>query len=664
MRSSVVSKPRRRISSAVLWVVDDSRTERSLIQTSLGDEYNYVEFTDGAEVIERLGTTTARPNLILLDWVMPGMGGDDVCRFVRSHPELSELPIIVVTSSRIETSDVVEGLELGANDYIAKPFAVEELRARVESVLRSTEMREASRRERARLAAVNQLGVALFEVGTDVTQILRELIASLASQLADGAAITLLPGELPVIAEARHRAATDSDTALLADIATIADPQVFSFESSDHARSILPPKYHGYIERFGLRGLAILPFPIRAPVAGVVTLTRDGHAKPFDAEDLATIETCIEYASLAVQNALRYDHERAARAQLHAILEHAPIGIVVTDGAGTIQLRNPAALRLIPGIERVNALAAVYDLGKWATPDGVPIDRASWRFGADNMELAGAFDDQTTRMLSVSADTLPLRAGGGSVVAIEDISVRHAAIRERERIAAFQERMLGIVGHDLRNPLAAVVVGAEMLVDSVSGDAARTVLRRIQTSCDRMTAIVNLLLDATRARLGTGIPLARTEIALAPLVHGIIDELAASHAVKFEVEGADVRGTWDPDRLAQVISNLASNAVQYGNPDHAIRLGVTTTDTHATISVVNVPRGKPIPPDQLATLFDPFQRGDDARGKNREGLGLGLFIASEIVRAHGGRLDARSSEQSTVFTVELPLRPRSATPSP
>lgn len=634
----------------LLWIVDDSATERAMILNVLGNEFRCEQFTDGSEVVERLATG-AMPDALLLDWVMPGMSGDEVCRYVRAQPHTYDLPVILVTSSRIETLDIVEGLRLGANDYVPKPFADEELRARVRSVLRAKEHREAAQRERTRLDAINRLGRALFAAGTNVPSILHELLASLTGLVADGCAITVLPGELPEMAAARHRA--DPSATELSAIATLADPGTFAFASDDEALARLPPQYHGYIRRFGLRGLAILPFPILTPIQGVVTLTRDRAWAPFDAEDLSTIETCIEYASLAVQNATRFITEREARTQLDAILANAPLGIISLDPAGMIKLTNPAARRMMPGIEAAVDLREIFGAAEYSTLDGVRLLASEWEppREARKREISVREEGKPTRILSFTSVSL---GSEGSITAIEDVTLRHAILTERERVAAFQEQMLGIVGHDLRTPINSVLAGAEVLQLQVTEPRTLVTVGRIMTSAKRMTSIVNQLLDVTRARLGEGIPVVFAAASLSSIVHAVTDELALSAPGRVVTELRDVVGRWDADRIQQVVSNLASNALQYGQADHPIKITAGPGEGIATISVANKNRGAPIPPERLAVLFDPYQRGHDNK-LHREGLGLGLYIANEIVRAHNGRLSAVSTEAGTVFTVMLPL---------
>jgi len=357
----------------LIWIVDDSPTEALIAERSLGSRYDFETFADGSVVVERLAAGGRQPDLVLLDWVMPGMAGDEVCRFLRTDPRTAELPIILITASRLQTADITHGFASGANDYLVRPFAPEELRARVDSAIRTKHL-------------------------------------------------------------------------------------------------------------------------------------------------------------------------------------------------------------------------------------------------SDSINL------------------------------------------ERERTSRFQQQMLGIVGHDLRTPLGAILMGTEMLGEHVGGSSeARSILSRIESSASRMTRMVEQLLDVTRARLGEGIPVAPRITELVPLVRSVIEELALARTkARLElVATSDVSGIWDPDRIGQVVSNVISNAIQYGKENAPIVVAVSSSDVAATITVHNAIRDKPIPPEMLATLFDPYRRGPDT-AHNASGLGLGLYIVHEIVRAHGGTLEVESVAAGTTFRVVLP----------
>jgi signal transduction histidine kinase len=302
-----------------------------------------------------------------------------------------------------------------------------------------------------------------------------------------------------------------------------------------------------------------------------------------------------------------------------------------------VTLANPAAGALVPGLEGAPDLAVL------------------------TTRALGAGSPRRLRITSV-----PLMrdsAAIGEVTTLEDVTVESQLAAEKARIAAFQEQMLAIVGHDLRSPLSAIFAGAEALNHhAADSPPMRSIIRRMQSSASRMTNIVDQILDVTRARLGSGIPIHPKEMSLTPMVRGVLDELALAHsAARFElIADEQVHGVWDPDRLAQVVSNLASNAIQYGRAGSPIVVAVATAAPFATITVTNAVRDRPIASDQLRMLFDPYRRGTDSE-RHVGGLGLGLYIVSEIVRAHGGTITAESSEPATIFRVQLPLGRASST---
>jgi signal transduction histidine kinase len=227
------------------------------------------------------------------------------------------------------------------------------------------------------------------------------------------------------------------------------------------------------------------------------------------------------------------------------------------------------------------------------------------------------------------------------------------AVEEMKRTAEFRELLIGIVSHDLRNPLNAIAMGGAILVRS--RDLAPSLARpagRILANVERMKRIVSDLLDFTCGRLGGGIPIAARPADLADLARAVIEELELSdvHVVESTVLG-DPRGTWDPERLAQVLGNLLGNAFQHGDPSQPVRVVVDGRATErVSLTVRNA--GEPIPADVLPHVFDPFRRAGASRDAG--GLGLGLFIAHEITRAHGGTIDVVSADRETAFTVTLP----------
>jgi signal transduction histidine kinase len=251
----------------------------------------------------------------------------------------------------------------------------------------------------------------------------------------------------------------------------------------------------------------------------------------------------------------------------------------------------------------------------------------------------------------------PGRRGVSALVVVDDITEVRAAQLEREQGARFAEQFVGILGHDLRNPLSAIQMATLLLGRSALSDPQSRSVRRIQGSADRMRRMVTQLLDLTRSRLGGGIPVSRRLTDLCEVVRQAVDELALGHPDRILVCRAEGRllGAFDPDRLAQVVSNLVGNALQHGRRDEPVDVVVTAEAEAAVVVVHNT--GPAIPPEHLPTLFEPYRRGERSREPSPGGLGLGLFISEQIVLAHGGTIAVRSTpEEGTTFTVRLPRR--------
>jgi PAS domain S-box-containing protein len=228
-------------------------------------------------------------------------------------------------------------------------------------------------------------------------------------------------------------------------------------------------------------------------------------------------------------------------------------------------------------------------------------------------------------------------------------------LTEQKRNWELRERVLGIIGHDLLNPLSAILMAASALRDDPSMPGRHA--NRILNSAHRIESIISDLLDLTQARVGGGIAITRAPTDAHALCRRILEELQAvnpGREIRFTPKG-EADGPWDADRLEQVVSNLVSNALQYGPPGTAIDVDSRGTATDWTFSVHN--SGDPIPPDVLPHIFDPFKRGravaEASRG--RRNLGLGLFIARELVLAHQGTIEVTSSAGAgTRFVVRLP----------
>jgi PAS domain S-box-containing protein len=486
-------------------------------------------------------------------------------------------------------------------------------------------------------------------------------VTSLVGGLCDGCAITVVPGATEGISIARHRSRDHEH--LLASVAAVTDPCKYTFQSSAEARATLPPAYHPLIDRLGLSALAVIAFPPRSPIAGVVTVMRDGHSEPFEAEDLATIQMCIEYAAMAFDNGLRMEAERTARTQLQTILEQLPLSILVADQSGRLTHINRTALELVPTLAQARTLEELgmraplqNDQGSPLASEDMPLARALRGETVRGLELALRPQEGEPRHLRLSA--VPLRDARGevaaAVVAYEDVTSEHAAAVERARAAEFQEYVLGIVSHDLRTPIQTITMGIDGIKELV-GDKDRLLRLAdlMESTTRRMRGIIDQLLDVTRARVGGGIPLVPAETALDDVVRTVLREISLAYpAVRFEPKLTHVCGSWDPDRIAQVVSNLVGNAIQHGPPSSPVWVETDREGDDAFLRVRNASStGVALTQEQLARFFRPFRTSRQSAG----GLGLGLYITCEIVRAHHGRIRVESDPRMTTFVVQLPI---------
>ncbi len=247
------------------------------------------------------------------------------------------------------------------------------------------------------------------------------------------------------------------------------------------------------------------------------------------------------------------------------------------------------------------------------------------------------------------------------VPALDELEFLHGALDECMTVSAVEmerasraerERIVGVLGHDLRTPLNAVKMAGSLIARGLLPEQHMAFARKIVTAADRMNRMIADLLDFAAARSG-GLKIERKPCDLRTVCQQVVDELRLAHGdrvIAFEATG-DARGEWDEERIAQVVSNLGTNAIKYSEPESTIDIHLRGEDISVDIAVHNV--GEPISDEEQRELFAPFKRG--RKQSPMEGLGLGLFIAREMVRAHGGHIDLESERaRGTTFTAHLP----------
>lgn len=355
------------------------------------------------------------------------------------------------------------------------------------------------------------------------------------------------------------------------------------------------------------------------------------------------------------------------------LFENAPCGYLSTDGKGRIvranrtfadwmgdstasfQGRRFADLLTIVGkvFYETHLAPSLHLQGKISEValDLVRIDGTNMPVLLNAVERAGTDDRPTFIRFNIFKAT-ERRLYEQSLLADRN-SARAEAVVERD-ISELRDQFIAVLGHDLRNPLASIASGLRLLDKETLSARGRKVTTLMEGSVIRAVGLIDNVLDFARGRLGGGLMLVRdTNEPLEPTLRQVVGELRSVTPERTIETGYDLMEPIDCDRarIAQMLSNLVGNAVTHGAADQPIRVVAKTEAGFLEISVAN--GGEPISDAAQARLFQPFFRGE--LGPSREGLGLGLHIASEIAKAHGGTLTVASDAAETRFIFRMPL---------
>lgn len=298
---------------------------------------------------------------------------------------------------------------------------------------------------------------------------------------------------------------------------------------------------------------------------------------------------------------------------------------------------------------RDHATPALYGFQSYIS---VPIRRRDGSFFgtlcAIDRRPARLSNPETLGMFNLFADLIAFHMDANDRLALSEASLR----RERED-TALREKFIAVLGHDLRNPLAALDAGAKMLARSPLDAKGQKVVGLMQGAIGRMGSLIDDVLDFARGHLGSGLTLHSTAGAPLDVALGqVLEESRAQWPDRVIEADVSLRHAvaCDTARIGQLFSNLLGNALVHGAADQPVRVTATTGDAGFELAVCN--GGPAIDPEAMGRLFEPFYR---SAASAHGGLGLGLYIASEIARAHGGTLDVTSDGEVTCFTFRMPL---------
>jgi len=657
-RSSVPSAPPGEVVVAPrerLLFADDNADMREYVTRLLSKQWRVEAVEDGIAALEAIARE--RPALVLADVMMPRLDGFGLLRTLRASPSSQNLPVILL-SARAGEESTLQALQAGANDYLIKPFSAGDLLARVSSQLKIATLRDQVEHERE---AARHLMEGLFNAAP--------------------AAIALIRGQDLVVVFANPRCLELWQRTKPSDVVgkplLSAMPELRGQGLDDVLRRVMASgepvsgsELPATVFRAGVEvhlrlNYVYVPTRDLAGVVDGVSVFAFDVTREFDARRRAELGERVGHA-LVTQETLSDQLSQccatlvtmgAAFARIwtydatHDLLElRASAGLYEhTSGPqarvalGSLKAGLIAKNREPMLIQNVIGDSQVTDQ-QWATREGL-------------VSFAGYPLIVGQRLVGVLSLYTKVELSEDMTASIGTIASQIAIAVDRDSSERFRELFIGILGHDLRNPLNAVLMAQHLLLETAT-DGEKRLLTRLGGSAKRMQRMITQLLDFTRARSGGGIALLREPSDLSAICGQAVEELKTANPdrrIEMTVAG-DADGLWDIDRMAQVFSNLIANAVSYGSRERAVEISVVATPAGVICAVHNF--GPAIPADFLPYLFDPFRRARHAKAAAAQGLGLGLFICQQIVAAHGGTTVVESSEAiGTTFTVSLPKHP-------
>lgn len=331
---------------------------------------------------------------------------------------------------------------------------------------------------------------------------------------------------------------------------------------------------------------------------------------------------------LNIAGSIFYETHFAPLLRMQGFFEEVALDLVLRDG-GTMPVLANAAER------RISDEFAVTRVTLFRAPQRRRYER----------ELVDARTSEREALAKLEEINAGLRTRITDADAVQTMAVQDADLREQ---------FIAVLGHDLRNPLAGLAGGLNILTKTHDDPKSVRVLRLMQESVKRMEGLIDNLMDFARGRLGGGIGIERSSgERIEPTLAQVVNEMRVGHPERAIETHFDVRQAIDVDhaRIAQMFSNLLGNAVTHGSDDRPIVVDAKVADGEFILSVTN--GGQPIPQPALDRLFQPFYRGEVR--SNMQGLGLGLYIASQIAKAHGGRIQVSSNAVETSFTFQMPI---------
>jgi signal transduction histidine kinase/DNA-binding response OmpR family regulator len=579
--------------------------------------------------------------LILLDINMPEKDGFQVLQEVRSDPAIEHIPVIILTAARIGPADMQFGLNMGADDYMTKPFDRRELLARIRTKLRVKEAEDLIRRRNRELSVLPEIGKDLsarLDINELADVVLRRTVETIGAVLGH---ILIFNSTGPLhkkhlissVAPAGFEAQLPPLDTLVTQIKETRQGIIINNIGKDLRWQVTPGD--------PTRSVVAVPMFGRLELLGLLILTHE-KAGYFNLEHQLLLQAIASQAAIAVENAQLFARMAQEQQRMAAVLQSVADAILMFDANGHLLLLNPAGEKLFTDYGAKLGLPLARGCGYDAFIEFLEKARASRKPEAGEI----TWPDQRV----FAAQIMPV-GEGGCVVLLHDVS--HFKTLER-----IKDEFISTASHDLKNPITTILGFSQSL--SKAGplnDTQTDFANRIHAAAEHMRQLVQDLLDLAKVDMGT--ELKKEQVDLNTLVSSTADEFqlqaeTKKQAIQVKKGKQQVFVQGDPLQLQQALRNLVSNAIKYTPDGGSIHLAIETSNENAVIRVKDTGYG--IPPDDLPFIFDRFYRVRSDDVKDIEGNGLGLAIVKSVVEQHGGQISVESKPgKGSCFTVTLPL---------
>ena len=631
VKTAVVGKKKFKI-----LVADDKPDNVTLLTRYLEYEgYEYVTARDGLETLDKVRDEL--PDLVLLDVNMPHKDGFTVLGEVRADPAIQHIPVIILTAARLDSSDVQSGLNLGADDYVTKPFDRHELMARIRTKLRVKQAEDVIRRRNRELNLLPEIGKEL-SARTDIKDLANILLKRTVETLGaiQGNMIVLASENGPqqnyqvsLSAESSNAEMVISEN-LLKNIRETHQGVVVGDASKD-------PLW----QNTAIRSAVIAPLQGRKDLLGLLILTHE-QEDYFNLDHLLLLQAIASQAAIAIENARLYSNVAQEQKRLAAVLQHAAEAILMFDAQGRLSLLNPAGEKLFTDFKaNINQpLPAGHGYDAFVNL----LEDARSLHGAKSGEVL--WPDQRT----FTALITPIKDGG-------QVAILHDVTRFKD-LDQVKNEFIATASHDLKNPIT-TIAGFSTLLGQAGplNEQQQDFVTRIIGATQTMTELIQNMMSL--AQMDLQATQKHEPVELGALLADIADEFvpqatAKGQTLQFDPLTVPAQVNGDPLQLKQLLRNLIGNAIKYSPQGGTITLVAKAEKGNIQVDVQDTGFG--IPAADLPFIFDRFYRVRKGKNSEMEGNGLGLAIVKSIVEQHGGQISVESEvDKGTCFSITLPL---------